>query len=236
MLGMVLFNYPILALFNVPARCRRAGSTCTSLAWAALIRAMARRSPSPGVSTGFPAAERTMLHGTTIILISFAYLGLLFAIAYFAGGVQVRAVQSRARMHNLSPRSTRPRDLYGVGRAARDGVGFLPIYIGPTLMIALWWVVLRRSCASRRRTGSRRSPTSSSALRQERAAGGLVTVIGHRHSPHSLRKAVSASDPRPLSRDHHAGGRRESFREDAAVDGVDTGRSPSRRHPPSRRR
>jgi hypothetical protein len=25
-----------------------------------------------------------MLHGTTIILISFAYLGLLFAIAYFA--------------------------------------------------------------------------------------------------------------------------------------------------------
>jgi hypothetical protein len=34
---------------------------------------------------------------------------------------------------------------YGsVGRAAVDGVGFLPIYIGPTLMIALWWVVMRK--------------------------------------------------------------------------------------------
>ena len=34
---------------------------------------------------------------------------------------------------------------YGsVGRAATDGVGFLPIYLGPTLMIALWWIVMRK--------------------------------------------------------------------------------------------
>src|SRR6266513_1363405 len=34
---------------------------------------------------------------------------------------------------------------YGsVGRAAHDGVGFLPIYVGPTLMILLWWFVLRK--------------------------------------------------------------------------------------------
>src|SRR2546425_819795 len=34
---------------------------------------------------------------------------------------------------------------YGsVGRAAASGVGFLPIYIGPTLMAALWWLVLRK--------------------------------------------------------------------------------------------
>ncbi|MGE5808750.1 MAG: sodium:solute symporter family transporter, partial [Nitrospirota bacterium] len=34
---------------------------------------------------------------------------------------------------------------YGsVGRAANSGLSFLTIYIGPTLMAALWWVVLRK--------------------------------------------------------------------------------------------
>ncbi|MCB1805854.1 MAG: hypothetical protein KDJ99_12130, partial [Candidatus Competibacteraceae bacterium] len=34
---------------------------------------------------------------------------------------------------------------YGsVGRAASTGVGFLPIYLGPTLVALLFWLVLRR--------------------------------------------------------------------------------------------
>src|SRR5690606_36175542 len=34
---------------------------------------------------------------------------------------------------------------YGsVGRAATTGLGYLAIYIGPTLMAPLWWVVLRK--------------------------------------------------------------------------------------------
>src|SRR5690606_40495280 len=34
---------------------------------------------------------------------------------------------------------------YGsVGRAAADGMGFLPIYLGPTLMAVLWWLALRK--------------------------------------------------------------------------------------------
>jgi Na+/proline symporter len=34
---------------------------------------------------------------------------------------------------------------YGsVGRAAAGGVGFLPIYLGPTLVAALYWLVLRK--------------------------------------------------------------------------------------------
>ncbi|NOQ67782.1 MAG: histidine kinase, partial [Desulfobacterales bacterium] len=34
---------------------------------------------------------------------------------------------------------------YGsVGRAAETGVGFMPIYLGPTLMAALWWFLLRK--------------------------------------------------------------------------------------------
>lgn len=35
---------------------------------------------------------------------------------------------------------------YGsVGRAVASGVGFLPIYLGPTLMAILWWFVLRKT-------------------------------------------------------------------------------------------
>jgi Na+/proline symporter len=31
-----------------------------------------------------------------------------------------------------------------VGRAAETGIGFMPIYLGPTLMAALWWFLLRK--------------------------------------------------------------------------------------------
>src|SRR5205814_8928450 len=35
--------------------------------------------------------------------------------------------------------------VYGsVGRAAAAGVGFLPIYLGPTLVAMVWWLVLRK--------------------------------------------------------------------------------------------
>ncbi|MFT6916256.1 MAG: Na+/proline symporter/putative methionine-R-sulfoxide reductase with GAF domain [Motiliproteus sp.] len=34
---------------------------------------------------------------------------------------------------------------YGsVGLASREGLAYLPVYLGPTLMIGLWWVVLRK--------------------------------------------------------------------------------------------
>src|SRR5258708_20896324 len=89
-----------------------------------------------------------MLHATTIILISFAYLGLLFAIAYFADerAGAGRSVVASPYVYSLSLAVYATAwTFYGsVGRAPSDGVGFLPIYIGPTLMIALWWVVLRK--------------------------------------------------------------------------------------------
>ena len=65
-----------------------------------------------------------------------------------------------------------------MGRAASDGIGFLPIYIGPTLMIALWWLVIRkiiRISKSNRIT----SLADFIASRYGKSAllGGLVTVI-----------------------------------------------------------
>ena len=64
-----------------------------------------------------------------------------------------RQARGRGPLDHLQPLGLQPvaRGLrtawtfYGsVGRAATDGVGFLPIYLGPTLMIALWWFVLRK--------------------------------------------------------------------------------------------
>ena len=94
-----------------------------------------------------------MLNGTIVILVAFAYLGLLFAVAYYADkrADQGRSVIASPYVYSLSLAVYATAwTFYGsVGRAASDGVGFLPIYVGPTLMIALWWVVLRRMLRER---------------------------------------------------------------------------------------
>src|SRR5229473_6666060 len=89
-----------------------------------------------------------MLHGPVIVLTAFAYLGLLFAIAYYADkrADAGRSIIASPYVYSLSLAVYATAwTFYGsVGRAASDGVGFLPIYIGPTLMIALWWLVMRK--------------------------------------------------------------------------------------------
>ena len=83
-----------------------------------------------------------MLQGSIIVLVAFAYLGLLFGIAYYA---DQRADAGRSVIDNptiyslsLAVYATAWTFYGSVGRAAVDGIGFLPIYLGPTLMIALW--------------------------------------------------------------------------------------------------
>ena len=89
-----------------------------------------------------------MLQGWVIAVTSFAYLGLLFAIAYYADqrADAGRSVIASPYIYSLSLAVYATAwTFYGsVGRASVDGVGFLPIYIGPTLMIALWWLVMRK--------------------------------------------------------------------------------------------
>ena len=83
-----------------------------------------------------------MLETWVVIFTSFAYLGLLFAIAYYADqrADAGRSVIASPYIYSLSLAVYATAwTFYGsVGRAAENGVGFLPIYIGPTLMIALW--------------------------------------------------------------------------------------------------
>ena len=123
-----------------------------------------------------------MLHGSVIILTSFAYLGLLFAIAYFADlrADAGRAVIASPYVYSLSLAVYATAwTFYGsVGRAASDGIGFLPIYIGPTLMIALWWVVMRKILRiSKQNRITSLADFIASRYGKSALLGGLVTII-----------------------------------------------------------
>src|ERR671928_563070 len=87
-----------------------------------------------------------MLTATGIVLASFVYVGLLFAIAYYG---DKRADAGRSIIANpyiyalsLAVYCTSWTFYGSVGRAATSGIGFLPIYLGPTLAAMLWWYVL----------------------------------------------------------------------------------------------
>jgi len=123
-----------------------------------------------------------MLQGWVIVVTSFAYLGLLFAIAYYA---DKRADAGRSIIANpyiyalsLAVYATAWTFYGSVGRAASDGVGFLPIYIGPTLMIALWWVVMRKVLRiSKENRITSLADFIASRYGKSALLGGVVTVI-----------------------------------------------------------
>ena len=123
-----------------------------------------------------------MLHGTTIFVVAMAYLGLLFAIAYYADqrADAGRPVIASPYIYSLSLAVYATAwTFYGsVGRAASDGIGFLPIYIGPTLMIALWWVVLRKMLRiSKQNRITSLADFVASRYGKSALLGGLVTII-----------------------------------------------------------
>ncbi len=89
-----------------------------------------------------------MLAGWVIVPAALAYLGVLFGLARFA---DQRADRGRSVIANpyiyalsLGVYATAWTFFGSVGRAAANGVGFLPIYLGPTLLMALWWIVVRK--------------------------------------------------------------------------------------------
>src|SRR5512142_917356 len=123
-----------------------------------------------------------MLQGWVIVLVSFAYLGVLFAVAYYgdkrAGAG--RSIIANPYIYALSLAvycSTWT--FYGsVGRAAVTGIGFLPIYLGPTLMAALWWYVMRKIIRiSKAYRITSIADFISSRYGKSQLLGGLVTVI-----------------------------------------------------------
>jgi Na+/proline symporter/nitrogen-specific signal transduction histidine kinase len=89
-----------------------------------------------------------MLSAPLVIGVSFAYLLLLFAVAYWGDrrAAQGRSVISSPWVYALSMAVYCTAWTYfgSVGRAASSGVWFLPIYLGPMLAMLLAWMVVRK--------------------------------------------------------------------------------------------
>ena len=123
-----------------------------------------------------------MLQGWVIVTVSFAYLGVLFAIAYYG---DKRADAGRSIIANptiyalsLAVYCTTWTFYGSVGRAASTGIGFLPIYLGPTLMAGLWWfVMLKIIRISKVNRITSIADFVASRYGKSQMLGGLVTVI-----------------------------------------------------------
>jgi hypothetical protein len=89
-----------------------------------------------------------MFAAPLVIVASFAYLLLLFAVAWIGDrrAQQGRSIIDNAWTYALSMAVYCTAWTYfgSVGRAASGGVWFLPIYLGPTLAMVLAWMVVRK--------------------------------------------------------------------------------------------
>ncbi|HSC62484.1 MAG TPA: hypothetical protein VLD35_02540 [Caldimonas sp.] len=89
-----------------------------------------------------------MLPTALVIAASFAYLMLLFAVAWAgdARARQGRSIIGNAWVYSLSMGVYCTAWTYfgSIGRAASAGLWFLPIYLGPTLGMLVAWMLLRK--------------------------------------------------------------------------------------------
>ena len=80
--------------------------------------------------------------------VSLIYFGLLFAVAFYADRREKlgRSITDNANLYSLSLAVyCTSWTFYGsVGRAATDGIDFITIYLGPTLIAFSWWFLLRK--------------------------------------------------------------------------------------------
>ena len=123
-----------------------------------------------------------MLQSWVIIPVALGYIGILFAIARYGDrrADEGRSIIANPYVYSLSLGVYATAwTFYGsVGRAAGDGVGFLPIYIGPTLMMALWWLVMRKIIRiSKANRITSLADFVSSRYGKSALLAGLVTVI-----------------------------------------------------------
>jgi len=122
------------------------------------------------------------MQGGFVAIASIAYLGTLFAIAYFGDkrAEQGRSLTQNPYIYTLSIAVfCTSWTFYGsVGLAARSGLDFLPIYLGPTLVFAVWsvvWVKIIRICKVNRITSI--ADFISSRYGKSSLLGGLVALI-----------------------------------------------------------
>jgi PAS domain S-box-containing protein len=89
-----------------------------------------------------------MIPGWVLLLVSLGYVGVLFAVAYLGDlrGATPRWRWARPLIYSLALAVyCSSWTFYGaVGSAARTGLGFLPIYLGPLLFLLFGWRILER--------------------------------------------------------------------------------------------
>ncbi|NOX33752.1 MAG: histidine kinase [Deltaproteobacteria bacterium] len=124
-----------------------------------------------------------MLEQKIIIFVSFGYMGLLFAIAFFG---DKRAEKGKSIISNpyiyalsLAVYCTAWTFYGSVGAASRSGAtGFLSIYLGPTLMMILGWPVLRKIiCISKINRITSIADFIASRYGKSATIAGAVTII-----------------------------------------------------------
>ncbi len=121
-----------------------------------------------------------MLSGGLILLLSAAYMGLLFAVARF-GDARADAGRSiiSANVYALSLAVyCTSWTFYGsVGRATSGGLSFLTIYIGPTLMLLFGGVIVKMIRISKTQRITSIADFVASRYGKSQLLAGLVTVI-----------------------------------------------------------
>ncbi len=122
------------------------------------------------------------MQGGIVIGVSLAYLVLLFLIAHYG---ERRAEQGRSLTNNpyiytlsIAIYCTSWTFYGSVGNAAKTGLGFLPIYLGPTLVFIIWSILMAkiiRICKVHRITSI--ADFISSRYGKSVTLGSLVTII-----------------------------------------------------------
>jgi len=123
-----------------------------------------------------------MIDGALIVGISCLYLCLLFAIAFWADrrADHGRSAIAHPTVYGLSLAVyCTAWTFYGsVGRATENGIGFLPIYLGPTLMALLWGsVLLKMIRVSKSERITSIADFIAARYGKSQILGGLVTLI-----------------------------------------------------------
>jgi Na+/proline symporter/nitrogen-specific signal transduction histidine kinase len=123
-----------------------------------------------------------MLETGVILFASFSYMGLLFAIAHYGDrrADAGRSIISNPYIYALSLAAyCTAWTFYGsVGFAVRSGLGFLTIYIGPTLMALLGWMVWQKIIRiSKVHRITSIADFIASRYGKSSTLGGLVTII-----------------------------------------------------------
>ncbi|MGY6742708.1 MAG: ATP-binding protein [Cecembia sp.] len=123
-----------------------------------------------------------MLSKGLIIAFTFGYLALLFAIAFFSeqSAKKGKSYASNPYIYALSLAVYCTAWTYygSVGRAATNGLEFLTIYIGPSLVAPLWWIIMRKIIRISKVQGiSSIADFISSRYGKNITLGGIVTLF-----------------------------------------------------------